>query len=66
MKSVQIEQKTYEMLPEGRGGIARFLTVADIKRSARSSDRSRTEHRAHVRLTLAPGGDVDLNVGRYS
>ena len=34
MSSVQIEQKSYEMPPEGIS-IAQFLTVTDIERSAR-------------------------------
>jgi hypothetical protein len=33
--SVQIEQKSYEMLPKEGISIAHFLTVADIERSAR-------------------------------
>src|SRR5229473_7931146 len=35
MSSVQIEQKSYEMPPREGISIAHFLTVADIKRSAR-------------------------------
>ncbi len=35
MNTVQIQQKTYEMPPTTGFSIAHFLTVADIKRSAR-------------------------------
>lgn len=35
MKSVQVEQKNYEMPPRQGISIAHFLTVADIERSAR-------------------------------
>ena len=35
MKSVQIEQKSYEMPPRDGISVAHFLTVADIDRSAR-------------------------------
>ena len=35
MSIVQIEQKSYEMPPREGIGIAHFLTVADIERSAR-------------------------------
>jgi hypothetical protein len=35
MSSVQIEQKSYEMLPREGISVAHFLTVADIERSAR-------------------------------
>jgi hypothetical protein len=33
MSSVQIEQKSYEMPPKERMGIAHFLTVGDINRT---------------------------------
>src|SRR3954469_1021864 len=35
MSSVQVEQKSYEMPPREQFTVAHFLTVADIKRSAR-------------------------------
>ena len=35
MDSVQIEQKSYEMPPRDGISIAHFLTVKDVKRSAR-------------------------------
>src|ERR1700676_4044752 len=35
MKSVEVEQKSYEMPPREGISIAHFITVADIKRSAR-------------------------------
>jgi hypothetical protein len=35
MKSVQIDQESYEMPPRGGISIAHFLTVADVERSAR-------------------------------
>src|SRR3984957_20826575 len=35
MRSVQIEQKSYEMPPRDGMSVAQFLTVADIERSAR-------------------------------
>ena len=33
MSQVQVEQKTYQMPPQGGITVAHFLTVADIERS---------------------------------
>ncbi len=40
MNSVQVEQRSYEMPPQEGFSVAQFLTVADIERSARYSEKT--------------------------
>jgi hypothetical protein len=54
MGSVQSEQKSYEMPPREGIGIAHFLTVADIERSARYYEKvsSGSERRTPLRVAV--------------
>src|SRR5271155_3629879 len=59
MNSVQIEQKSYEMPPREGMSIAHFLTVADVERSARYSQK---DFSARI-LSLGDGnGPADLQL----